>query len=1341
MTIRTWYHRIFSDNSRSKSSRRSRKQGLATFESLETRALLTVTFARAKIDTGDGSFSDLRIGRDPISQAFADFNNDGQVDAVLAVSDAGGGLAGIKVFQPMPTGIATSFRINSAAIATSVVTGDFNSDGNIDIAVGFIDLSTVTIFTGDGQGNFPTSTDVNIATGVVAMAAADFNGDGKMDLAVAEGDILGVDNKVKVLSGNGNNTFQNAVILSNTAVAPGGLVTGDINGDNKVDLIVADLNGAAVSVFAGQGNGSFSAAASFAVGQNPKSVALGDFNLDGKVDLVSANEGSNTVSILRGNGDGTFQPYVDFVVGTAPRSVAVGDFNQDGKPDLVVANWGSNNVAVLEGRGTGNFAPPEFFATGYGPSNVAVQDLDQDGYPDLSVLNLADSTATVLYDNGPSILTKVNDPGVTGFTVTADFNGDGYRDLASASPSYFGTSVVPHYDHVDIRLGNGEATFQTPIRIAVSGHALATGDFNRDGIADLVVTDIAVAHVFLGNGDSTFANDIPYSTGLDQFAFALDAHAATGVTVSDFNGDQIPDLLFVSNRYRSGTHSYIGIALGNGDGTFSQSQIYGPPDEYERIKDVVVADFNGDGRSDVGDSVVIDTLTVDEDIVRIRLGGSTLGAEIKSPIRATSMVAGDFTGDGKTDLAVVSSDFNTLRLYPGNGDGSFGDSVFSSSGFDYFYDLATSDVNGDGRLDLVAKELLINRGGYGVATYLGNGDGTFQLPYFEPIDSYSLPLVTADFDQNGLPDVFSSNLLLNLPIVVTISSSSVAENLPFGTVVGTLSTAHPDDPGNFFSYTLISGTGSTDNGAFTLDPDGTLKTAAVVDREIKASYSIRLKSTDSIGVISEKVLTISVDNVFESPVVTGPGSTISHQSPTFTWTPDTAAASCDIWFSNLTTGQVVRANTTNTSWTPDSPIGIGQYRFWARGKASGGSVSPWSVPVTFRVVTPVSLSPMDIRQNSQRPTVSWGALKGAATYEVWLSDLTNNNSPLIRESAGSATSWKPSVDLPIGSYRVWIRGTDGKGIAAKWSTSSPVVVAAAPVVTESVQSTFSRTPTLSWSVVSGAVSYDLRLANYSTGEIKSLTGMSDTTWTPVEAIGEGNWIWRVQAANASGQRTFWSQSAQLYVGGRSQMLAPSGSNVSAQPVFQWIAVSGAASYSLIVSRSVDSVNVIRQTGLTVSSHTSPATLQAGTYRAWVRAVSTSGEVSIWSRYAEFTVAAHAAEPLIDPSLPHSVSTPLLVLLTTNRNINHAGPLNPGNASDPVPSSEKRLLNHEAVSQDSSGRTVLRTHPGIRIPEGTGVPSFEPGPSNDNSSTSCDRSQPVWPWRVLIWVQSPRWVRI
>jgi len=118
---------------------------------------------------------------------------------------------------------------------------------------------------------------------------------------------------------------------------------------------------------------SFSPAALYSVGASPRAVVTGDFNGDGRLELAVANQASNTVSVLTGNGDGTFQTPQTFTTGTGPQSLAVGDFNGDGRLDLVTVN--SRDVSVLLGIGNGTFQParsivlPGEFPPGYtGPT-------------------------------------------------------------------------------------------------------------------------------------------------------------------------------------------------------------------------------------------------------------------------------------------------------------------------------------------------------------------------------------------------------------------------------------------------------------------------------------------------------------------------------------------------------------------------------------------------------------------------------------------------------------------------------------------------------------------------------------------------------------------------------------------------------------------------------------------------------------------------------------------------------------------------------------------------------------------------------------------------------------
>jgi FG-GAP-like repeat len=222
--------------------------------------------------------------------------------------------------------------------------GDFNGDGNLDLAIENQSSSTLTILLGTGNGSFILKSSFPTPTEPYQVVAADFNGDGKLDLATAGFS----DEVVAIYLGNGDGTF-NLEPETTTLSGTGGLVglaTADFNGDGKADLAVAELFSGSVVFLLGNGDGTF-VADPVVTNTSPVFLAVADFNADGKPDLAMTNYAQNSVSVLLNQGAGNFNLINPTNVGTNPLSVVAADFNGDGVPDLAVANGGSANVTVF----------------------------------------------------------------------------------------------------------------------------------------------------------------------------------------------------------------------------------------------------------------------------------------------------------------------------------------------------------------------------------------------------------------------------------------------------------------------------------------------------------------------------------------------------------------------------------------------------------------------------------------------------------------------------------------------------------------------------------------------------------------------------------------------------------------------------------------------------------------------------------------------------------------------------------------------------------------------------------------------------------------------------------
>ena len=353
--------------------------------------------------------------------AVGDFNADGDPDLVAANPH------GDEVWV-LPGAAGASFgapsRFPVGDYPESVAVADFNADGDPDLAVantalpsGINALSdTVSVLLGGEGEGFGAA--ANLAVGDVprSIAVGDFNTDGDPDLAVANA----ASDTVSVLLGGPDGSFGAAANLA-VGDGPVSVAVGDFNADGDHDLAVANVGQSrepsdTVSVLLGGPDGSFGAPLNLAAGEGPQSVAVGDFNADGDPDLAVANVYSDDLSVLLGGPGGSFGAPMNFAAGDGPISIAVADFHADGDPDLAVANYYSDDVSFLPGGAGGSFgAAIEFPAVAF-PESVAVADFNADGRPDLAVGNAGLGGGRLA---GVSLLLNTTAPAVGGSPTPA----------------------------------------------------------------------------------------------------------------------------------------------------------------------------------------------------------------------------------------------------------------------------------------------------------------------------------------------------------------------------------------------------------------------------------------------------------------------------------------------------------------------------------------------------------------------------------------------------------------------------------------------------------------------------------------------------------------------------------------------------------------------------------------------------------------------------------------------------------------------------------------------------------------------------------------------------------
>ncbi len=559
---------------------------------------------------GDGTFSDTptsvalnaQVGYDAV---LADLNNDGLLDVTSNDSNTG----------QQTVFLATSPTLYAAGVpyttpdgvydACSTTVGDLTSDGFPEIVNANCSDNTITIYVNNGDGTYATGAYYNAAAnGYVypeAVTIADVNGDGLPDIVSSNDD----SSDVTILLGNGDGTVVSPALgytrggsfLSNPAIVA------DFNGDGLPDIIVPD-DLYSLSYMKGYGDGSFRAGVDYyspsSDGGEPMGfdIATGDFNGDGFADVVVGNccdTGGITVFLSRA--DGSMQPGVNYGSGGGLLFVAVADFDGDGKLDIAATDYYNGVVQIFKGVGDGTFTLGGSYPTdaaSSSPMEVVAADFNGDGFPDLAVANSAGSNVGVLLNDGTGDFSALANYPTCSSSVAitaADLNGDGFPDLLVPLPSCTGMAVL-------LNMGDGTGTFnpETDFGVGNNPQQVAVGDLNGDGIPDLAITldggalnsqGIGVA---LGNGDGTFqpVNVPPYPTTLQP---NYRQPYPGDIRLVDLDGDGNLDLVY--NNTNFGT---VGVMYGIGDGTFYD------PVEYPvgvNIYGLALGDLNGDGAVDV----------------------------------------------------------------------------------------------------------------------------------------------------------------------------------------------------------------------------------------------------------------------------------------------------------------------------------------------------------------------------------------------------------------------------------------------------------------------------------------------------------------------------------------------------------------------------------------------------------------------------------------------------------------------------------------------------------------------------------------------------------------------
>jgi len=372
---------------------------------------------------------------------------------------------------------SANHRSGDFALPSLMAVGDYNRDGNVDLAVNLEGFDNVAIFQGDGQGGFTLRSHIKTDTLPKGLDVGDINSDGKLDLISL--DKWGYNIRVNLGDGTGGFTFANDL---NGDGEPARIAIADLNKDGKADLVFGALNESKIVIYFGDGEGGFSPSPlELEVSERVYTIVAADFNKDTNLDIAATEFDPDTLDsdfvIFLSDGAGGFSQAGTFATNPQATTLKVADMNKDGNLDVIAAGAGADNdtglfISTFLGDGHGSFTLKELLDLGTGSikGEIALADFNEDGsldvaFPESSKLTIrGDQSTTVLtffgdgtgnLNAGPDITVEI-EPDTA---VASDLNKDGHMDLVVSNRTSATVSVL---------LGNGNGTFTTHATIPVA---------------------------------------------------------------------------------------------------------------------------------------------------------------------------------------------------------------------------------------------------------------------------------------------------------------------------------------------------------------------------------------------------------------------------------------------------------------------------------------------------------------------------------------------------------------------------------------------------------------------------------------------------------------------------------------------------------------------------------------------------------------------------------------------------------------------------------------------------------------------------------------------------------